>query len=430
MKRSIAIISQIVFGLSFIFSGLVKCIDPIGTSIKIHDYFAVLGLSCLNEWTLFLSWALCLLEFVIGLNIFFARNLRLFTVLAAIFMIVFTPLTLYLAIANPVSDCGCFGDAVVMSNWQTFWKNIVLDIFLLIIFLYRDKCFQLSRTDFLPIIFYWEVALAVGLCTIGSNLLPVIDFRPYRPGVNILDAMAIDSQTDEIQYLCVYSKDGEQREFTLDNLPDEDSGWVFVETREVTSSTGSIVESKEPIIKDFFLFDEFGVDLTEDVLSDTAYTFLLVSPSLDKADETYVDRIENIYEYCIAQDYRFYCVTLNDSTQVARWKYHTGAEYDYLYSDATILETMIRPNPGIFLLKEGTILWKSSLVQLDVDAITSAKLSEQTYGQIIDDNRKNKIFWIVFLMFTPFIVYLPIEKAVLYANKASKKKQAQGMNSK
>ena len=91
---------------------------------------------------------------------------------------------------------------------------------------------------------------------------------------------------------------------------------------------------------------------------------------------------------------------------------------------------MIRPNPGIFLLKEGTILWKSSLVQLDVDAITSAKLSEQTYGQIIDDNRKNKIFWIVFLMFTPFIVYLPIEKAVLYANKASKKKQAQGMNSK
>ena len=104
MKRTIAIISQIVFGLSFIFSGLVKCIDPIGTSIKIHDYFAVLGLSCLNEWTLFLSWALCLLEFVIGLNIFFARNLRLFTVLAAIFMIVFTPLTLYLAIANPVSD--------------------------------------------------------------------------------------------------------------------------------------------------------------------------------------------------------------------------------------------------------------------------------------------------------------------------------------
>ena len=120
MKRALAIISQQLFGLAFIFSGIVKCIDPIGTSIKLHDYFAVFGLSWLNDWTLFLSWGLCLIEFVIGLNIVFARNLRVFTLLASVFMLVFTPITLYLAIANPVSDCGCFGDAVVMSNWQTF----------------------------------------------------------------------------------------------------------------------------------------------------------------------------------------------------------------------------------------------------------------------------------------------------------------------
>ena len=424
MKRALAIISQVVFGLSFIFSGLVKCIDPIGTSIKLHDYFAVLGLTWLNDWTMFLSWALCLLEFVIGLNIFFARNLRVFSVLAALFMIVFTPLTLYLAIANPVSDCGCFGDAIVMTNWQTFWKNIVLDVFLVIICLYRQKCYQLSRTDFLPIIFYWEVAIAVALCTIGSNLLPVIDFRPYRPGVNILEAMTIGNGAAETQYLCVYEKDGETREFPLEDLPAEDSGWTFVETREVTVGSGAEVKTEEPLIKDFFLFDEYGGDLTEDILTDTAYTFLLVSPSLDAADETYVDRIENIYEYSIDHDYRFYCVTLNDTAQVARWQYRTGAEYDYLYSDATILETMIRSNPGIILLKEGTILWKSSLVQLDVDAISSAKLSEQTYGQIIDDNRKTKIFWIVFLMFAPIIVYLPIEKAFQHLKKASKAKKA------
>lgn len=424
MKRALAIISQQLFGLAFIFSGIVKCIDPIGTSIKLHDYFAVFGLSWLNDWTLFLSWGLCLIEFVIGLNIVFARNLRVFTLLASVFMLVFTPITLYLAIANPVSDCGCFGDAVVMSNWQTFWKNIVLDVFLIIICLNRRRCYQPSRTDIIPIFFYWEVAIAVGLCFVGSNFLPFIDFRPYRPGVNILEAMQTPGATQEIEYRCVYEKDGVREEFALDNLPAEGSGWTFVETLELATSTGGAIKTEEPLIKDFFIFDELGGDLTEEVLGDTAYTFLLLSPSLEIADETYIDRIENLYEYSIEHGYRFYCLTLNDSVQIASWKYRTGAEYDYLYSDATIIETMIRSNPGVMLLKEGTILWKSCLSKLDVDAVTSAKLTEQTYGQINSDNRKTKVFWLVFLMLAPFIVYLPIEKAFL-AYKASKASKAQ-----
>ncbi len=288
----------------------------------------------------------------------------------------------------------------------------------------RHICYQPSRTDIIPIFFYWEVAIAVGLCFVGSNYLPLIDFRPYRPGVNILDAMQTPGAAQEIEYRCVYEKDGKREEFALDNLPAEGSGWTFVETLELATSTGDAIKTEEPLIKDFFIFDEFGGDLTEEVLGDTAYTFLLLSPSLEIADETYIDRIENLYEYSIEHGYRFYCLTLNDSVQIASWKYRTGAEYDYLYSDATIIETMIRSNPGVMLLKEGTILWKSCLSKLDVDAVTSAKLTEQTYGQINSDNRKTKVFWLVFLMLAPFIVYLPIEKAFL-AYKASKASKAQ-----
>ncbi len=424
MKRFLAIISQVVIGFTFIVSGIVKCIDPIGTSIKFHDYFAVLGLGWLNDWTLFLSWVLCLMEFLIGLHVLFARNLRFFATLAGLFMLVFTPLTLYLALENPVRDCGCFGDAIVLSNWETFWKNIVLSICVVILLLYRSFCYQPTRKDFATIITYWELAIAIGLCYIGTNLLPLIDFRPYRPGVNIFSAMGTDSVSDEITYVCVYEKDGEKKEFPLTELPDEGSGWEFVETKELTND-GKNATVEEPAISDFFLFDEFGGDYTETVLTDPNYTFLLVSPNLATAEEKYLDRIENLYEYTIEEGYNFYCVTLNDSVQVNKWKYRTGAEYEYLYSDATILETVIRANPGVVLLKEGTILWKTCLSNLDVDAITSAKLTEQTYGEIIDDKAKTKVFWLLFLMLSPIIVYLPIEKIVLALKSKKDKSKAQ-----
>lgn len=416
MKRFLVILSQIIVGLTFIVSGIVKCIDPVGTSIKLHDYFAVLGLSFFDDWTMFFAWCLCLGEFIIGLNVLFGRNRNLFTYLALAVMVVFTPLTLYLAIANPVNDCGCFGDAIVLTNWQTFWKNIVLLSCSVILVLYKDKIYQTTKQDFFTIIFYWELIVAVVLCYLGTNRLPLIDFRPFRPGVNIIEAMGSDDESADVSYVCVYQKDGEKKDFALDNLPDEESGWEFVETKEVSSS-GKVVKSKGPEIADFFLFDEFGGDMTEIVLNDPNYTFLLVSPTLANANEKYLDRIENLYEYCMEDGYNFYCVTLNDSVQVNRWKYRTGAEYDFLYSDVTILETVIRSNPGVVLLKEGTILWKSCLNELDIDELTSAKLSEQTYGEIIEDNKKTKVFWLVFLMLAPILLYLPIEKTILYYRK-------------
>ena len=416
MRKYLTLFCQFVVGLTFLFSGLVKCIDPIGTSIKLHDYFAVLGLTWFNDWTLFFAWILCLSEFIIGLNIALGRVRHFFTGLALLAMLVFTPLTLYLAIENPVSDCGCFGDAVVLTNWQTFWKNVFLLVCTIILYVNRKHISNSERRDYLTIIFYVELVIAVVLCYMGTNHLPYLDFRPYRPGVNIQSAMNGSSSAEGSEYKCVYEKDGVTQEFDLEELPDEESGWTFVETKEYAQASDSETYDG-PVITDFFLMNEYGEVITEEILSDPNYTFLLISPSLATADETYLDRIENLYEYCMVEGYNFYCATLNDSVEVSNWKYRTGAEYDFIYSDATILETIIRANPAIMLMKEGTILWKSCMQDLEVDELISAKLTEQSYGEINADDRKSKVFWLVFLMLLPIVLYLPIEKALLLYKK-------------
>lgn len=421
IKKILTIVSQLIVGLTFIFSGIVKCIDPIGTSIKFHDYFVAMNLTWLDDWRLFLAWCLCLGEFIIGLNIFFGRNRHVFTYLSLIFMLVMTPLTLWLALTNPVSDCGCFGEALILTNWQTFWKNVVLLTCAIIITIWQKHLYQSTQHDFFTICFYWELVIAFVLCMLGTNREPLIDFRPFRPGVNITEAMGVSN--GESVYLCVYEKDGELCEFPLENLPDEDSGWNFVETKEVVSDM--TMANAEPLIKDFFIVDEENNDLTAEILDNQNYTFLLVSPNLATADEKYLDRIENLYEYSLEQGYNFLCITLNDPEAVKNWRYRTGAEYSFVYSDATILETIMRSNPGLLLLKEGTILWKSCLDDLDVEQIVSANLSEQTCGETVPDERKNKVFWLVFWMLAPIVVYLPIEKAFFYYKKKKSVRKSQ-----
>lgn len=214
MRRYLTLFCQFVVGLTFLFSGLVKCIDPIGTSIKLHDYFAVLGLTWFNDWTLFFAWILCLSEFIIGLNIALGRVRHFFTGLALLAMLVFTPLTLYLAIENPVSDCGCFGDAIVLTNWQTFWKNVFLLVCTIILYVNRKHISNSERRDYLTIIFYVELVIAVGLCYMGTSHLPYLDFRPYRPGVNIQRAMngyRRDSFRSELYIPADFSKFGNCR---------------------------------------------------------------------------------------------------------------------------------------------------------------------------------------------------------------------------
>lgn len=420
--RILTVAAQLLVGAVFIFSGIVKCVDPWGTAIKLQEYFLVFGFAGLTHLALVFSWTLALLEFLIGFHLFVGQNRRLAVWLCAIFMLVFTPLTLYLALTNPISDCGCFGDAVVLSNWATFYKNLILLAATAVLLWRHREMAVLCQKPYCTLYRYWVLVFAIWLCYEGTMHLPYIDFRPYRPGVNITEAMQWPGEVQggeeavgaDMQYVFVYSRDGVEQEFPIDALPDEAEGWEFVDRREVSEDSESAKQGtfagaaaqQEPLIKDFFVLDEQGNDYTPELLTDTNYTFLLISANLETAREHDVDKIESIYEYAIKHDYGFVCLTSRHEEAVDRWRDRTGARYPMYYSDITIIETMLRANPGLMLIKEGTILWKTSLPKFEVEALTSVKLSEQTYGKIMQIDRQRRIFKLAAWLFAPFALYL------------------------
>lgn len=342
-------------GVVFIFSGTVKAIDPMGGAIKIDDYLTAFGMEALHPVSQLLAFNLSAVEFVLGVCLCLGVYRRYSTFLTLAFMGFMTLLTLYLALFDPVSDCGCFGDALILTNWQTFYKNIVLLAASWVI--YRGNQLMLPLFTYKV---YWFVALfaytyAVGFAYYNYNHLPVVDFRPYKVGANIPALMEIPegAAEDEYRYSFVYEKDGVQKEFTLEEAPSEDSSWVFVE-----SKTELIKQGYVPEIEAFHLFNIIGEDVTDQVLHSTHPVILLVAPKLEAADEERIDEINNLYDYAVENRMDFYCVTGSDEAAMIEWSDNTGAEYPFLMADDVLLKTMIRSNPGLILLREGTILAK------------------------------------------------------------------------
>lgn len=394
----LVVVAQILFGLTFVLSGLFKSIDPSGTAIKIKEYADLFGIVYIDDWAMGLSWLLCLAEMLIGVKVLLGHN-RFFFYLGLIVIAVFTPFTFYLALTNLVDDCGCFGDAIKLSQWGTFYKNIVLLFCILGVLVYLQYIWkpldQLSSTVYSYLVLF----LGLSLCWIGTFRLPFIDFRPYKVGT-ILN----ESSEAEASYIIVYEKDGIRQEFALDSIPEADSGWEFVESIERRADAGA--EKNIPTAEAFFLTGEDGSDVTHTVVGDTGYVFLLTSPQLAYANEHDLDRIEAIYEYAREMNYPFYMVTLRDSAQINQWVFRTGAEYPILYSDDRVITTINRANPGLLLLHHGQIYWKSCITDLDIPTLTSANLSEQTYGKKQEIDYENRFFWLLVCLFAPFFLFL------------------------
>lgn len=408
----LTVVCQLLVGATFVFSGLSKAIDPVGTAIKITEYMMHFGLDSLTGLAMGMSWMLSLIEFSLGFFVIIGHHRIMSAFFVSIFMVVMTPLSLYLALYNPVDDCGCFGDVWVLSNWGTFAKNVVL--FALVVWLWWHRTSQkvlLSRSYY-ALYYYVEMSGVLVLLFLGTWQLPYIDFRAYRPGVSLVDEKM--SQTNDSDYIIVYEKDGEQREFSLDALPDEDSGWTFVETRQPAEQVHSGSPASELVI-----FDEGNEEVTRSVLTGSEYVMLLISPDLREAREHDIDRIETLYEYALEHGYAFYCLTQRDPGAIEHWQFRTGSEYPFVYADKQVIETMIRSNPGFMLLHNGTILWKSHLSGIDVPQLTSAKLSEQTLGQIQPINRKMRVFWVIVWLIAPLLLYLPLQ-IVKHSRKLSK----------
>lgn len=402
---------QFLLGAAFVFSGFVKAVDPLGFFYKLQDYLTAFGLI---EWfpsglPLLLGIVLSATEFCVGVFLFLGIRRKIATTLALLLMSVMTPLTLYLALENPVSDCGCFGDAWVLTNWQTFGKNIVLLLAAGTVFKWRARLVRFVTYKLEWMLSMYTILFVFALSSYCLRNLPILDFRPYKIGANIKAGMELPegAKPSVFETRFVLEKNGERREFTLDDYPD--STWTFVESRTVLKEKGY-----EPPIHDFSMLSlDSGEEITDSVLSDKGYTFLLVTHRMESADDGNIDLINEIYDYSVERGYGFYALTASSEEEIELWRDKTGAEYPFCQMDDITLKTIIRSNPGLLLLKEGTILNKWSNGQLPDEYVLSDDLEKLPLGERKQVSDVHTMGYVLLWFFVPLMLVIGVDVLVV-----------------
>ena len=399
LLKMIVNLCRIIVAVTFIFSGFVKAIDPIGTQYKLQDYLGAIGMAgILPNWTLLaVAVFLAAIEFCIGIFLLFAIQRRLISKLTVAFMVFMTMVTVWIVVADPVKDCGCFGDALHLTNTETLIKNIVLLVCSLVIMYRPLAMFRFVSKSNQWIVTNYTIVFILVSSGLSLYYLPIFDFRPYHIGVNIPRGMEIPkgAKLPQFKTTFIMEKNGQRKEFTLDNYPD--ASWKFIDSKTVQTSEGYI-----PPIHDFSITDnKTGLDLTNSVLSHKGYTFLLIAPHLETADDSNFGDIDRLYEYAQSYDIPFYCLTASTTKAIKRWIDLTGAEYSFCITDEAVLKTIIRSNPGLLLLKDGTIINKWSHNNLPNEAKLSRPISQSSLGKMPKDSVPAKILEIVLWFILP-----------------------------
>ncbi len=499
-------IFRVLLGIVFVFSGFVKLVDPMGVQFKFVDYFLAMGLEFLEPAALTFGIILSVAELMLGISLLFNLKPRLGAWGVMLFMAVFLPLTLWIAIANPVHDCGCFGDAIILSNWATFWKNVVLMVMTVLVFLYRNKFKPYLPNGFQTFLLFIFAAGTVWISVYSLKHLPVIDFRPYAIGKNIQAGMEIpESEKSNVpvyETVIVYEnkETGELKEFDVDNIPDE-SQWEWNETKNklvkegyvppihdfsITTMPLSESESEpgEPITpetlfevtfrfeangatEEFFIDNlpredawqfvavnsdvkilpeniglifekdgetkEFTVydipdeswmfidaiyyndaanlsseprapeDITDLVLADDRYTFFIISWDVESAKRVNQDSLNNLYDYCEANDMPCLFLTASTEETVREYIKQTGAPFEFYSTDPITLKTMVRSNPGIMLVKKGTVLDKWHIN----DVPNVHKLQDRLVANSLSKQVKQSNIWLSWTLgLAAFLIFL------------------------
>jgi uncharacterized membrane protein YphA (DoxX/SURF4 family) len=402
MMKQLKFVSRILTGIVFIFSGTVKAIDPMGSAYKFHDYFHAFKFNFPDSLTLPLAILLCTAEFLAGFSVISGIKQKTGIWLVMILMIIFTPLTLILALTNPVSDCGCFGDAIHLTNWQTFGKNVILITLAIILFSGRNSVRQIFTDSREWIIIIFAAVLFIVFAAGNLRYLPVIDFMPYKTGVKIAEKMVIPegSQPDIYNTTLIYEKNGERKRFTLENYPADDTTWKFIDQESILVKKGYT-----PPIHDLNITSAEKGDITGSILADPGYSMLMISSRLSEADPGKLSEGFEIGRYCSEKGINFHILTASGTDQFRN--YPDSARFCSV--DETTLKTMVRANPGYMLLKEGVIRWKWSWATIPGEKWFDRVLSGNY--PFISNNRR--IIFIVYsvaaaAIFSYFIIFLLI----------------------
>jgi len=384
VKGLLVNLCRLVLAVTFVFSGFVKAVDPLGTQYKMGDYLAAWGMAgLLPDWTLLAcAIALASAEFCLGLWLLFAIRRRVVSRLLLLVMLAMTPLTLWVALTDPVHDCGCFGDALVLTNWQTFWKNVALLACAAVVAAWPTSMGRFVSKSNQWIVLHYTALFILAVAVRSVYYLPLFDFRPYHVGANLREGVA-------------------QRWSRIDS--------PFLDfSMERSDGSGDIAEA---------------------VLASADYTMLLVCPQLETADDSRPDLLNRLYEYALENDVPFYCLTASGQEAQQRWNELTGAEYPYCNTDPIVLKTVIRSSPGLVLLHDGVVIRKWSRNDLPDEDQLAQPLSTSPLGQMPDDNVARRLAAILLWFVLP-LALLTLADRFWFWTKWVRGKQKSGKTSK
>ncbi len=369
-------ICRILLGLTFIFSGFVKAVDPLGSQYKFTDYFLAFGMEWMIPAALVFGFVLFTIEFALGFAFLFNIRTKQLSWLMLLFMLFFFVLTLVLAITNAVSDCGCFGDAIVMSNWETFYKNCVLMLFTLVVFFTRKKFVNKSPALLQSIIMLAGLGGVIGLGVYALMHLPPIDFMPWKKGNVISELVLPRPEIADIKLVYKHKETGETFEYTSKTLPWQDTAF-FNKLEFVDQKKTIIQEYKEAPIHDFIIDDVDRQARTQEIIGNDGWQFMLVCHDLDKTERSVFPEINAFAEACAKDSISFVGLSGSDWQKIDLLRLEVKAAFEFFTVDETALKSVVRSNPGLILLKDGVVMDKWAW--RDLPDYTEFKASQAEY---------------------------------------------------
>lgn len=420
-KSFLTWLCRILIGGVFIYSGFIKAIDPWGTFYKFNDYLNVIGLTIPAGVIIIGVFLLCLYEFLAGIFLLFGCYRKSIIYFIALFMAVMLPLTLWIAIFDPVEDCGCFGDALIISNWATFWKNVIIVGLLVWLFIYNKFSVSLISPAFQWMAFLVSALFLICIGLYGYQVQPLIDFRNYPQGSTLI---ADEEDESENHFIFVYEKGGKKMEISdSDSIPDEDSGWKFIERKDILPDK-SVSSSNN--VNEFHIWDTEGnEDVTYEVLDNENNKLIVLIPSVSDISAAYTWKINSLHDWALEHNIEMMAIVAANSGDLEEWKDLSMPNYPIYTADDTSIKEIARGNPAVIYIKDGIIIWKSSMQSLN-ETYFEEPDNDADIDSFIDDRpallRNIFLLYLVIMAFLVTISMIPRLENVFMIRKRKVKK--------
>jgi uncharacterized membrane protein YphA (DoxX/SURF4 family) len=354
--RILAQISRVLVGALFIISGFIKANDTLGFSYKLEEYFEIFHMPFFAHYAVGMAMFICIFEIMVGVALLLGAYSRLNAWLLLLMIVFFTLLTGYSAITGKVTDCGCFGDAIKLKPVESFEKDLVLLVLILIIFIRHKDIRPILTNKTIQSIGLFVALIVTTFFTFYTYMfLPKIDFLPYKIGNDIVKQMEYPEGAlrDSFEMVFIYEKDGKQMEIGMNDIGKIDDTYKYIDRKDKL-----VREGYHPPIHDFKVYDEGGVEYTDSLLKGTDYKLILVQKNITDSRKNMEPQISRLAELWQNSGKQFWGLTASPLNEVEVYRHENQLPFPYYNMDATPLKSMVRSNPGLMLLKGNVVVKK------------------------------------------------------------------------